>query len=77
VMGNTTGKYTASIVIGSGQGGTTAQALDLIGTMKATGVSSGVAGSSLYLSTVDGGKNWSCTSTSGTILAKYRPGACK
>src|SRR4051812_40356480 len=76
VMGNTAGKYTQSIVIGAGQGGTTAQTLDLIGTMKATGVSSGIAGSTLQLGTTDGGKNWTCIN-GGTILAKYRPGACK
>ena len=76
VMGNTAGKYTASIVMGAGQGGTTSQTLDLIGTMKSTGVSAGVAGSTLQLSTTDGGKIWSCTS-GGNIAAKYRPCACK
>ncbi len=79
VMGNTSGKYTASIGIITGAS-TTGQTLDLQGTMKATGVSSGVASSTLVLETVDGGKNWSCTmnnATNSNISLKYRPGACK
>ncbi len=74
VMGNTTGKYTASISITSGAN-MTSLSMQLTGTMKTANVSKGVAGSTMVLQTADGGKNWLCSG--GTISAKYRPASCR
>ena len=75
VMGNTTGKYTASIVLTLGAGGTASTAT-LTATMKGAGsVNKNIAGGTVTLSTGDGGKIWTCAV--GTIQTKYVPGACK
>ena len=47
----------------------------LTAAMAGTGVNSAIAGSTLILTTPDGGKSWDCTT--GTILAKYRPASCR
>ncbi len=74
VMGNATGKYTASISITSGAN-MTSLSMQLTGTMKSANVSKGVAGSTMILQTSDGGKNWLCSA--GNIAAKYRPASCR
>ncbi len=75
VMGNTTGKYTSTIAITFGDGAT-AQNLVLTATMKAAGsVNKAIAGGTVTLETNDGGKIWTCKT--GTLAAKYVPGACK
>jgi type IV pilus assembly protein PilA len=76
VMGNVSGKYVKSVIITSGAG-LSQSTLVLQATMKPAGsVSKLIGNSTLQLTTTNGGKTWSCT-TGGTILAKYRPGACK
>jgi type IV pilus assembly protein PilA len=72
VMGNLAGKYVASVAITSG--GNSSNPIELTATMRTTGVSSLVAGSTLAMTSSDGA-NWSCTT--GTILAKFRPAACR
>ncbi len=76
VMGTTSGKYTSSILYSGTPG--TSQSMTLVGTLKqqSSGVNSGIAASTMFFSTADGGKTWDCK-TGGTVSAKYRPGACK
>lgn len=78
VMGNLTGKYTASIIYGSlNTGGT----ISLEAKMKTTGINAAITGKSVALVTENGGKTWTCTiaqGISGTALdPKYVPGACR
>ena len=75
VMGNTIGKYVAGInlQIGAGISGP----LELRATMKVVGVNTVIQGKTLFLKTADGGKNWSCSDTTATILPRYRPAACR
>jgi type IV pilus assembly protein PilA len=74
VMGNTQGKYTASISIVGASG----SSLTLEATMKSVNVNANIFNQRVDLVTVDGGKNWNCTSagTSG-LSAKFLPGACR
>jgi type IV pilus assembly protein PilA len=75
VMGTTAGKYTSAITITIGSNATTPQ-LTLTATMKGAGsVNKQIAGSTVLLETLDGGKIWTCKL--GTINSKYVPGACK
>jgi type IV pilus assembly protein PilA len=75
VMGNTSGKYVASIGLGVGASSTTGT-LTLTATLKGAGsVNKNIAGKSVQLSTVNGGSIWTCKQ--GTIDTKYLPGACK
>ena len=75
VMGNTTGKYTSAIAISLGNNQTVPQ-LTLTATMKGAGsVNKQIAGGTVQLETLDGGKIWTCKV--GTLNAKYVPGACK
>lgn len=73
VMGTTSGKYTATIAITSGGGGT--GALEVTATMASLGVNSAVAGQTIVLTTGDGGKAWGCSN--GTLAPKFRPAACR
>ena len=80
VMGNLRGKYTSVIAIGGVTGGT----LTLLATMKPTGVNASIASGTITLQTQDGGKVWDCSLTQaalggapGSIVAKYRPAACR
>jgi len=77
VMGNTTGKYTASIDIVASV--TTAPgSVTLQATMKPSGINSNITSGTVQLNSTDGGKNWSCTGAgTSTIQAKYLPGACR
>ena len=68
----TSGKYVGSMVLTSEATGVSAT---ITATMKSSGVNSGIASSTLLLTTGDGGQQWGCTE--GNILAKYRPGTCK
>jgi len=73
VMGTTSGKYVSGISITTGAG--ISGALALTATMQTSNVNSAIAGSTLILSTADGGKAWSCTG--GSITAKYKPASCR
>ena len=78
VMGNLSGKYTASVIYAAAPG--TGATVILEAKMKTSDVAAGVRGKSVGLLTTDGGKTWTCTLTgvSGTALDfKYVPGACK
>ena len=80
VMGNLKGKYTSVVAIGGTSGGT----LTLEATMKPTGVNANIVSKTITLQTQDGGKVWDCSLTQaatggapGSIIAKYRPAACR
>ena len=77
VMGNVAGKYTNNITI-SAQDPTAPGSLTLEATMRATGVNTNIVSKTLFLSTGDGGKNWTCVS-GGTspVDPKYLPAACR
>ena len=75
VMGTTAGKYTSAVTISIGNNQTTPQ-LTLTATMKGAGsVNKQIAGATVLLETLDGGKIWTCKL--GTINSKFVPGACK
>ncbi len=73
------GKYTDTIEITAGSNTASPESLPitytLTATMKAAGVSAGIQGLTVTLSTLDNGKIWTCNG--GNLPAKYRPGACK
>jgi len=81
VMGNVTGKYTASIGygrVGPGNGGT----ISLEADMRTSGINANITGKGVALVTTDGGKTWNCTASSTwvnavALEARYLPGACR
>jgi hypothetical protein len=48
--------------------------IQVVATMKDTGVNTTILGSTLILTSADG-RAWNCTA--GTISSKYRPAACR
>jgi type IV pilus assembly protein PilA len=79
VMGNTTGKYTATIDIAGAPDNTAPGAITLQATMKASGINANITSGTVELNTTDGGKNWTCTRGGGAnaIADKYLPAACR
>ena len=76
VMGNTSGKYTGSIVsTGTATVNGTASAYTVGASMKTSTINAAITGKTAYLFTTDSGKTWNCTK--GDIDAKYLPGACR
>lgn len=81
VMGNTQGKYTASIVVGACN--TTAPgSITLVATMKASEVNPNIASSQVGLNSTDGGKVWTCFTSNGNgvtagLQSKYVPSNCR
>ena len=77
VMGNLSGKYTASIIYLADPG--TTAAVTLVARMKAADVSAGVRAKEVGLATTDGGKTWSCTiaGLTAALDSKYVPGSCR
>jgi len=73
VMGNTNGKYVSAITITTGNG--VSGSLVVTARMNDTGINTAITGSTLEVTTSDGGRNWNCTG--GSILAKFRPSACR
>jgi len=69
----TQGKYTQSVVISKGAGGT--GELELTATMKSEGVDRRVTGQSVQLGTKDGGLTWICRP--GTMELKNLPSQCR
>ncbi len=67
---STAGKYVETIALGG-----TAAAPTVTATMRATGVNANIAGQTFILSSTDGGNRWECDT--GSLDAKYLPGACK
>jgi type IV pilus assembly protein PilA len=78
VMGNTSGKYTASIAYGPGNAGGT---LSLQATMKPSGINAQITSRTVALVTTDGGRTWNCTVAAAFNTAalgdKFVPGACR
>lgn len=75
VMGNQAGKYTSTVTFGSGVGATTTS-ITVTARMKTTGINTSITSGMLSLATSDGGKTWSCT-TSTNLSAKYVPSSCR
>jgi type IV pilus assembly protein PilA len=76
VMGNTSGKYTGSIVsTGTPTVNGTSSAYTIGASMKTSTINAAITGKTAYLFTTDSGKTWSCTK--GDIDSKYLPGACR
>jgi type IV pilus assembly protein PilA len=69
----TSGKYTRSVVITKGAGGSAA--IELAATMRTERVDRRVAGHSILYSSGDGGKTWTCRP--GTMPEKNLPGPCR
>lgn len=67
------GKYTQSVAITQGAGGT--GGIELTATMRSEGVDRRVAGQTIHLVSSDGGKNWTCKP--GTMLAKNLSASCR
>jgi type IV pilus assembly protein PilA len=79
VMGNTSGKYTASIsAANTGTIAGTASTFTLEATMKTSTINAAITGKTVQLRTGDSGKNWTCTSAGAAAVdSKYLPGACR
>jgi len=73
VAGNTSGTYTQAVSITKGVGGT--GEIELTGTMRTEGVDKGIAGTTILMTSSDGGKNWVCRP--GTIPVKYLSESCR
>lgn len=69
----TSGKYTLSVSITKGAGGT--GEIELTGIMRTEGVDRRVRGQSVRLLSADGGKNWVCKA--GTMEQKNLPATCR
>ncbi|MEO8145434.1 MAG: pilin [Betaproteobacteria bacterium] len=72
-VSGTSGKYTSSVAITRGAGGT--GEIELTATMRSEGVDRRVAGQSVLMTSADGGKNWTCKP--GTMQPKNLPTACR
>jgi len=75
VMGNLSGKYTSTITLMGGAGATTTS-ITIEARIKSATVNTGITGGILALSTADGGKTWTCQ-TSTNLSAKYVPASCR
>jgi type IV pilus assembly protein PilA len=73
VAGTTSGKYTRSVEITRGAGGT--GEIELTATMRAEGVDRRVRGQTVRMLSADGGKTWICRP--GTMPEKNLPGSCR
>jgi type IV pilus assembly protein PilA len=73
VAGTTSGKYTRSMAITKGAGGTAL--IELTATMRREGVDRRISGHTILLSSTDGGRTWLCRP--GTMPAKNLPAACR
>jgi type IV pilus assembly protein PilA len=79
VLGNSTGKYTASITgVNTGTVNGTSSTYTVQATMKTSQVNAAITAGTVQLNTGDAGKNWNCTAGATSPLAsKYLPGACR
>lgn len=73
VHGPTAGKYTQSVAITRGAGGT--GDIELTATLRTEGVNKRVAGTTILMVSSDGGKSWLCKP--GTILAENVSASCR
>jgi Pilin (bacterial filament) len=78
-MGNTQGKYTASVsAANTGTINGTQSSFTLEATMKTAGVNTAITGKTLQLRTADAGKNWICTSAGADpVNTRYLASACR
>jgi FlaG/FlaF family flagellin (archaellin) len=63
------------VTIGSGSGQTTTS-ITVTAKIKSAGVNTSITSGLLNLATSDGGKTWTCT-TSTDLLGKYVPASCR
>jgi len=79
VLGNSMGKYTASVSgVNTGTVNGTASTYTVQATMKSSNVNAAISNGTVQLNTADSGKNWTCTTgTSAGLNNKYLPGACR
>ena len=75
VMGNRAGKYTSTVSLGIGSGLTTTS-ITVIAKIKSATVNTGITSGLLLLTILDGGKTWTCT-TSTNLSGKYVPASCR
>jgi type IV pilus assembly protein PilA len=75
VMGNVSGKYTASITINASNA-TAPGSLTLYAKMQSTGVNANLVDKQIQLYTADGGKTWICSNVD-LAESKYLPAACR
>ena len=73
VYGTTSGRYTLSVAITKGAGGS--GEFELTATMRSEGVDRRVAGYTIRFASFDGGKTWTCSP--GTMPVKSLPTACR
>ena len=73
VAGSTTGKFTLSVAITKGGGGT--GEIELTATMRSDGVDRRVRGQTARILSEDGGRTWICKP--GTMEPKNLPAACR
>ena len=77
VMGNVSGKYTATITI-TASDATAPGSLTLEATMQNANINTNIKAKTMTLSTVDGGKNWGCSAQGAApVNARYLPAACR
>jgi type IV pilus assembly protein PilA len=79
VMGNTSGKYTATINVVGTPVSTAPGQITLEAAMKSSEVNANITTGTVKLVTVDGGKVWTCSAgdTAPALNPKYLPGACR
>jgi type IV pilus assembly protein PilA len=78
VMGNTSGKYTASITYYGSPNDTPPGEASLMATMASFGISPEIRNGTILLTTANGGAMWSCASGGTRPLDRgYLPGACR
>ena len=73
VVEHTSGKYTRSVVISKGAGGTAD--IELTATMKSEGVDRRVVGAKIRIFSSDGGKTWTCRGEPGR--QEILPASCR
>ena len=72
VMGSRSGNYVSNITLAGAT--MTTGTIQIVASMKDTGVNPDITGGTFILTSADG-KVWSCTA--GTISSRYRPAACR
>ena len=75
VFVNQSGKYTSTTTLGSGAG-TTTSSITVTAFINSANVNTSITSGMLSLTSCDGGKTWSCT-TSTNLSARYVPSACR
>jgi len=76
IVGTLNGRYVVGI---TSNGGATdaSNTYTLTAQLAASGISRSIASETIQLQTADGGKNWDCGGTLGTLRSALRPAACR